>query len=103
MPSDEDLLNDIQAAPLPGLNAPFGARCSLTSIICGVLGLIIAGLNAPYGARCFLTSFVTAPLKYICVGPNAPFGARCFLTLLLRLLPAPHSLVLIHLLALGAF
>ena len=34
---------------------------------------------------------------------NAPFGARCFLTLLLTRGSVPLALVLMHLLALGAF
>ena len=38
------------------------------------------GLNAPYGARCFLTSIVNTWYGYQQVCLNAPYGARCFLT-----------------------
>ena len=42
--------------------------------------VIFTSLNAPYGARCFLTSH--DPLRIHDQGPrlNAPYGARCFLT-----------------------
>ena len=59
--------------------------------------------NAPFGARCFLTSihdFYTV----IRVRLNAPFGARCFLTI--NYCEAELTLtdgVLMHRLALGAF
>ena len=36
-------------------------------------------LNAPFGARCFLTSRVLSARRPI-FSLNAPFGARCFLT-----------------------
>ena len=36
-------------------------------------------LNAPFGARCFLTT-IHAPSWIVCASLNAPFGARCFLT-----------------------
>ena len=35
-------------------------------------------LNAPFGARCFLTSRERKGER--CIILNAPFGARCFLT-----------------------
>ena len=37
-----------------GLNAPFGARCFLTSIT-RMFAALVRCLNAPFGARCFLT------------------------------------------------
>ena len=41
---------------------------------------LAACLNAPYGARCFLTSRIIGPELEIYCGLNAPYGARCFLT-----------------------
>ena len=38
------------------LNAPFGARCFLTSQPCYVDEINMLRLNAPFGARCFLTA-----------------------------------------------
>ena len=38
------------------------------------------GLNAPFGARCFLTTYVVKAGSNLVDGLNAPFGARCFLT-----------------------
>ena len=65
----------------------------------------ISGLNAPFGARCFLTTRDMAYgnlIRNYCL--NAPYGARCFLT------PNQRSaarrtgqLVLMCLMALGAF
>ena len=37
-------------------------------------------LNAPYGARCFLTSVTVNDTPQVRVRLNAPYGARCFLT-----------------------
>ena len=59
-------------------------------------------LNAPFGARCFLTRDhnhrgIVGPM-----GLNAPFGARCFLTTSTTLTQV-GEMVLMHLLALGAF
>ena len=61
-------------------------------------------LNAPFGARCFLTTeeALNEPGKPTRL--NAPFGARCFLTdWEHKALPGYHPDVLMHLLALGAF
>ena len=41
------------------LNAPYGARCFLTTAY-GLTEHELISLNAPYGARCFLTSMVDA-------------------------------------------
>ena len=86
-----------------GLNAPYGARCFLTLRRRPAALAICAGFNAPYGARCFLTGKPRGRpwCQYVCL--NAPYGARCFLTLGLALPPALRSLVLMHLMALGAF
>ena len=66
------------------------------------LNAAMAGLNAPFGARCFLTTSMQ-----VCQDAskrlNAPFGARRFLTRLAPVQEAPRPLVLMHLLALGAF
>ena len=62
-------------------------------------------LNAPFGARCFLTS-PPAPGCARGLRPrlNAPFGARCFLTEHnVGLAVFADGQVLMHLLALGAF
>ena len=86
------------------LNAPYGARCFLTRRRCPEGGLRSGRLNAPYGARCFLTR--PAPTVHLpgVRGLNAPYGARSFLTLLdPGRLRAAHTLVLIRLMALGAF
>ena len=59
-------------------------------------------LNAPYGARCFLTDDQDYSKIDATWGLNAPYGARCFLTIdwfKTYLLPV----VLMHLMALGAF
>ena len=62
------------------LNAPYGARCFLTTPTVGRYGGARKyGLNAPYGARCFLTR---------CTGWSGDRGRRR---------------VLMHLMALGAF
>ena len=61
-----------------------------------------AGLNAPFGARCFLAP-TSASANSFSARLNAPFGARCFLAGLLRCLRRLRCLVLMHLLALGAF
>ena len=37
-------------------------------------------LNAPYGARCFLTT-AYGLTEHELISLNAPYGARCFLTL----------------------
>ena len=63
-----------------------------------------ASLNAPFGARCFLTSTPISSRSITRCGLNAPFGAWCFLTLHERLrLSGAVLVVLMHLLALGAF
>ena len=64
-----------------GLNAPFGARCFLTSLRDAILEFWPESLNAPFGARCFLTKECGAMMeREMSKGLNAPFGARCFLT-----------------------
>ena len=101
--SDEDLLNDIQAAPLPGLNAPFGARCFLTILaVTGMITLLL-GLNASFGARRFLTIIPILWESTQIPGLNAPFGARCFLTGFRAIQRRRFLRVLMHLLVLGAF
>ena len=60
-------------------------------------------LNAPFGARCFLTSATETPEGIEIEGLNAPFGARCFLTGDQVDRHARCRVVLMHLLALGAF
>ena len=42
--------------------------------------LLLGRLNAPFGARCFLTSCESQAAIRGVPGLNAPFGARCFLT-----------------------
>lgn len=37
-------------------------------------------LNAPYGARCSLTRIMRSLQSSMSIGPNVPYGARCFLT-----------------------
>ena len=65
---------------------------------------IATGLNAPYGARCFLTSYHRPRLDADAGGLNAPYGARCFLTeIKSELDKRVFSQVLMHLMALGAF
>ena len=59
-------------------------------------------LNAPYGARCFLTERVDE-VRLIREGLNAPYGARCFLTQDKQELQEWGGMVLMHLMALGAF
>ncbi len=61
-----------------------------------------AGLNAPFGAWCFLTirsPTATNATKSL----NAPYGARCFLTIAVSAAGGTSCIVLMHLLALGAF
>ena len=61
------------------------------------------GLNALYGARCFLTSGLDRG-RHPRSGLNAPYGARCFLTASrLKRTVVPRGMVLMHLMALGAF
>ena len=62
-------------------------------------------LNAPFGARCFLTKVMSEITKQREMGGlNAPFGARCFLTMSNRsVCEYIPRIVLMHLLALGAF
>ena len=83
-----------------GLNAPYGARCFLTSEMDDIMGVTDAGLNAPYGARCFLTVVtLIRRTDHLLVCLNAPYGARCFLTRMvnhasrgsLRCLNAPYG------------
>ena len=60
-------------------------------------------LNAPYGARCFLTR--RNPFDYLTIQClNAPYGARCFLTKNgATMEDMQAAMVLMHLMALGAF
>ena len=78
MLSDLDV-ERIGGGAVAGLNAPYGARCFLTSSRggdeCGA-----DRLNAPYGARCFLTSIMRRLDDENRSSLNAPYGARCFLT-----------------------
>ena len=62
----------------------------------------IQSLNAPFGARCFLTLWSASFLSLSSLRLNAPFGARCFLTLR-HDFQGVVLVVLMHLLALGAF
>ena len=39
---------------------------------------LTTGLNAPFGARCFLTTR-SKRIRWVRLGLNAPFGVRCFL------------------------
>ena len=66
-------------------------------------GLIASRLNAPFGARCFLTSAKMNASKDSTKSLNAPFGARCFLTHGGCDARACGGAVLMHRLALGAF
>ena len=59
-------------------------------------------LNAPYGARCFLTRLQMSVIEGERARLNAPYGARCFLTIGLDMMYL-FLLVLMHLMALGAF
>ncbi|EFF80520.1 hypothetical protein HMPREF0970_00526 [Schaalia odontolytica F0309] len=62
-----------------------------------------ASLNAPFGARCFMTSASPSPPSVPTSGLNAPFGARCFMTrLLANNQRTTNTRVLMHLMALGA-
>ena len=92
--------------PLPtgrtSLNAPYGARCFLTRNV-GIRVACYDGLNAPYGARCFLTSRPSRSGAIQSLGLNAPYGARCFLTRQRHHVVGWVQLVLMHLMALGAF
>ena len=63
----------------------------------------VSGLNAPFGARCFLTRRSMVANARIWASLNAPFGARCFLTFSQLIDTTAEALVLMHLLALGAF
>ena len=61
-------------------------------------------LNAPFGARCFLAEANNDTNAVSRLSLNAPFGARCFLAGdPSALTDAERTLVLMHLLALGAF
>ena len=62
-------------------------------------------LNAPYGAWCFLTlKILTLCISVRVPSLNAPYGARCFLTDVdTGVQVTGAALVLMHLLALGAF
>ncbi len=62
------------------LNAPYGARCFLTTICVRICAAGLCRLNAPYGARCFLTSWAIHRPWSSPMSLNAPYGARCFLT-----------------------
>ena len=62
----------------------------------------VPGLNAPFGARCFLTLNARSAGRRFLRRLNAPFGARCFLTRKLTQ-EEVDLLVLMRLLALGAF
>ena len=62
-----------------------------------------SGLNAPYGAWCFLTVELVDAAHSIC-GLNAPYDAWCFLTCLVgKLRQRRNCIVLMCLMALGAF
>ena len=64
------------------LNAPYGARCFLTTADQHWVGRTYDCLNAPYGARCFLTNYKAKMTETLGKESlNAPYGARCFLTL----------------------
>ena len=66
--------------------------------------LTMLSLNAPFGARCFLTSQCARVIAAVRKGLNAPFGARCFLTYINATTKRVElGKVLMHLLALGAF
>ena len=60
-------------------------------------------LNAPFGARCFLTVDHRRLYQRHHECLNAPFGARCFLTTGIPRWLIAKAIVLMHLLALGAF
>ena len=62
-----------------------------------------SGLNAPFGARCFLTSRRFCSLPPWLIGLNAPYGAWCFLTRQKGSVVSEQTRVLMHLLPLGAF
>ena len=80
-----------------------GARCFLTRPSRETrMRSSSASLNAPYGARCFLTSSSCfSCLVWWCL--NAPYGARCFLTYFTVAAYMLVCMVLMHLMALGAF
>ena len=71
-------LKSLLVVPKISLNAPFGARCFMTSSYLKLMQLS-PGLNAPFGARCFMTDKIP-PHVDIVESLNAPFGARCFMT-----------------------
>ena len=60
-------------------------------------------LNAPFGARCFLTTRGAEVKSPAHSRLNAPFGAWCFLTTGTRDLRITMPTVLMRLMALGAF
>ena len=64
-----------------------------------------ARLNAPYGARCFLTTLLPLAQETLARDGslNAPYGARCFLTNKRIAVAMKIQCVLMHLMALGAF
>ena len=86
-----------------GLNAPVGARCFLTENSPRSWNTPGASLNAPFGARCFLTKQMVPVIDLPRLSLNAPFGARCFLTARVVIRINGAVVVLMHLLALGAF
>ena len=63
---------------------------------------LLNGLNAPYGAKCFLTSSTRLSCSWV-LSLNAPYGARCFLTSSSAHTHSALTGVLMHLMALGAF
>ena len=83
------------------LNAPFGARCFLTSMASSAELPLKWGLNAPFGARCFLTQ-IKECTRQTARGLNVPFGARCFLAGTVGN-EIWSGRVLMHRLVLGAF
>ena len=76
------------------------AFCPTTTL--NLTGSAHARLNASYGARCFLTYKLQDYLRYL-LGLKAPFGAWCFLTVEQLANDYRMALVVMHLLALGAF
>ena len=75
----------------------------MTRMVVGVDAPPVLGLNAPYGARCFLTTSGLPTTEITWESLNAPYGARCFLTRMVDELEAMAITVLMHLMALGAF
>ena len=62
----------------------------------------LPSLNAPFGARCFMTSGMKKASTFARLGLNAPFGARCFMTFIGYKVGRAVERVLMHGLVLGA-